>query len=167
MNESAFLPDSSAARLGIADVDCGLLDAVLALSFEPRELENLATRAGLETGACLCSRSRELTSTIHRACHQGGAFPRHLQRLLDVLHGRELTRLEEAGFDACAGALVRGDLWEVPDLAGRLWAVATSGDPQAPLLRRFLGRALQLDALRALRTLTQGPAALDAQDAAC
>lgn len=146
---------SSSERLPIGQVDCDLLDAVLALGFEPRELENLASRAGLARGTCLCSPSRDLVSTIHRACHVEGPFPAHLQRLLDCLHRRELERLDGEGFDAYASELVGSDLWSIPALPGRLWAVGTSAHPQAPVLRRYLVRSLQLDGLRALRSAAE------------
>lgn len=137
-------------RTPIERVECGLLDAVLALSFEPRELENLLSGAGEPAPDCGCPGARGVISLAHRATHQGGALARRLEGLLDLLHARSLARLEELGPTHFAAETVARDLWAHPDLAGRVWALARCADPAAADLVRYLGRAVGLDALRAL-----------------
>lgn len=138
------MADPLPARLEIAKVDCALLDAVLAFTFDPRELANLV---GNE--ACACPRG--VVSQAHKACHEDAASARRLERVLDRLHSREVQRLEEVGLDAWADEAL-DDADRTPELlAGRIWALATCDDPGAAALRRSVGRALFLDGLLAIR----------------
>ncbi|MCO5170157.1 MAG: hypothetical protein M9894_27805 [Planctomycetes bacterium] len=139
-----------ATRLRIWQVDCTLLDAVLLLSFDPRELSNLARAAGLEPAACACPDARALVRAVHRACHEATPLALHLERLLDLVHRRALDALATYGLEAFGDDLAGRDLWQVPHLAGRLWAALTAPGDTAERLRAYLRNALAVDAMRAL-----------------
>lgn len=144
------MTEREATRLRIWEVDCGLLDAVLLLSFDPRELANLARAAGVEVPACACPDARSVVRTVHRACHEATPVALQLERLLDLVHRRALDAVQAYGLDAFAAELTARDLWTVPHLASRLWAVLTCADPAADRVRAYLRGALAIDALRAL-----------------
>ncbi len=136
----------SEARRRIWEMECGLLDAVLALSFEPAELANLCQGEPSSPG-CTCA-ARAVIRFAHARCHEPTPLARLLERNLDVLHRRELERLAAAGLEEYGEALVTADLWAVPELAGRLWAVLRCEHPLGDELRRYLVGALSLDGLR-------------------
>lgn len=144
------MAERETTRLRIWEVDCALLDAVLLLSFDPRELSNLARAAGVDVPACACPDARAVVRGVHRACHDATPLALHLERLLDLVHGRAIDALDAYGLDAFAGELTGRDLWRVPHLSSRLWAVLTCADPAADRVRGYLRNALAVDALRAL-----------------
>jgi hypothetical protein len=144
--------------LRIWQADCGLLDAVLLLTFDARELEDLARARGIEI-TCGCPDARGLVQVIHRACHAPTPLALQLERLLDVVHRGALEARDAFGIDAFGAELVGRDLWQVDHLPGRLWAVVTCDDPAAERLRTYLRHALALDGLRALATRVHGDAA--------
>lgn len=145
-------------NLRIWQADCALLDAVLLLSFDARELEDLARARGVEV-ACGCLDARAWVQAIHRACHAPTPLAHQLERLLDGVHRRALEARDAFGIDAFGVDLVGRDLWQVDHLPGRLWAVATCDDPAAERLRSYLRHALAVDGLRALATRVHGDAA--------
>lgn len=142
-------------RKRIWEVDCALLDAVLLLSFDARELQNIARARGVDVPACACPDARSLVRTVHLSCHAATPLALHLERLLDLVHGRALDALATYGIDAFGDELVGRDLWLVSHLPGRLWAALTSDDGGAERLRAYLRRALATDALRALAARVQ------------
>lgn len=142
--------EREATRLRIWEVDCALLDAVLLMSFDARELANLARAAGVEVPACACPDARAVVRTVHRVCHGATPLALHLERLLDLVHGRAVDALRAYGLDAFAADLTGRDLWEVSHVSGRLWAVLTCADPAADRVRAYLRNAVAIDALRAL-----------------
>jgi len=119
-------------RLRIWQVDCGLMDPILSLSFERRELENLFTSAGQPLPRCACAPlAQSMVLATHAACHERhGLLANLVESQLDVIHSAAIDQLDEEG----PGPLLH-PLWEgrgvVGDLAGRLWALATWGDPLA------------------------------------
>ncbi len=140
---------SAVARVPFDRVECPLLDAVLAMSFDAGELDNLL--GDERAGGCACPGPRAAIDAAHRAAHvPDGAAARRLERVLDTLHARELEALDALGLDTATEVLVGRDLARVPRLAGWVWAVARRADPDADGLRSYLVRALFLDGFRAL-----------------
>lgn len=138
-----------AARTPIEDVDCGLLDLVLAVTFDRGELENLLSGAGLEHQGCRCHPGRSPIAHTHHAAHAGGPFARRLEGLLDVVQGSALARLERGDdLDEVLGDL--SDLGGRADLAALAWAVCRSTRDDVEVLRPRFARALAIDAARAL-----------------
>lgn len=153
------MTEREATRLRIWQVECTLLDAVLLLTFDGRELSNLARAAGVELPACRCPDERALVAAVHRACHAETPLALQLERLLDLMHRGALDALQAYGLEAFGGDLVGRDLWAVPHLAARLWAVLTSPDPAADGLRAYLRGALAFDGVRSLAGRIQTPPA--------
>lgn len=148
--------EREATRLRIWQVECTLLDAVLLLTFDARELSNLARSAGVEVSTCRCPDERALVATVHRACHAETPLALQLERLLDLLHRGALEAVRTYGLETFGRDLIGRDLWAVPHLAARLWAVLTSSDPAADGLRAYLRGALAFDGVRALAGRAQG-----------
>lgn len=147
-------------RIRIWDVDCALLDAILALSFDPQELLNSCQSAEAEVSTCRClTPDHRAVVSVHRACHQPSRLAELTERRLDVVHRQALDRLE-LGIESLARELLGADLTRVPHLAGKLWAVATSSEPRAEALRRHLGAALNMAGLRLLAGAREQTAAV-------
>lgn len=144
-----------ATRLRIWEVECPLLDAVLLLTFDAQELENLSRSAGIELPSCRCPDERVLVATVHRACHAATPLALQLERLLDLVHAGAREALDTFGLDTFAQELIGRDLWAVPHLSGRLWAVLTCPDPAATSLRAYLRSALAFDGVRSLARRSQ------------
>lgn len=119
-------------RKRIWEVDCGLMDPILTLTFEARELQNLFSSAGQPLPRCACAPvAQSMVLATHAACHERhGLLANLVESQLDVVHSAAIEQLEQDG----PGALLH-PLWEgagvVRDLPGRLWALATWGDPLA------------------------------------
>ncbi len=139
-----------AERLRIWEVDCTLLDAVLALSFDTEELLNCCFSAGVPIAACpQLRRTHRVRVAVHRACHEDNALARLIERRLDYVHGlvgRPPGARGEDGVAALLGAdpereegggasLLGADLTATPDLAARLWALARDGSSAASRVR--------------------------------
>ena len=119
------------ARLRIWEVDCTLLDAVLALSFDTEELLNCCFSAGVPIAACpQLRRAHRVRVAVHRACHENNALSRLIERQLDYMHG-----LEGRDGAAEAAGLQGAALADEPELAARLWALARDGSAAASTLR--------------------------------
>lgn len=126
------------ARLRIWEVDCTLLDAVLALSFDTEELLNCCFSAGVPIAACpQLRRAHRVRVAVHRACHENNALSRLIERQLDYMHGLERR-------DGVEGArtLPGRELAAEPDLAARLWALARDASSAASTLRARVGASL-------------------------
>lgn len=149
------MAEREATRLRIWQVECTLLDAVLLLTFDARELANLARSAGIEVTTCRCPDERALLATVHRACHAETPLALQLERLLDLVHRGALDALRTYGLETFGRDLVGHDLWAVPHLAARLWAVLTCSDPAADGLRAYLRGALAFDGVRSLASRVQ------------
>ena len=138
-------------RLRIWEVDCTLLDAVLALSFDTEELLNCCFSAGVPIAACpQLRRGHRVRVAVHRACHGDNALARLIERRLDYVHGLvgrdgpasgaparapgEAPAAGPARGGAHAG-LLGSDLTSMPELAARLWALARDGSAAASTLR--------------------------------
>lgn len=141
-------------RVPIEQVDCDLLDVALALSFEWRELVNLVGAAP----GCACPTARSAVTLAHKAVHGNAAVARRLEAQLDLMHGAALDRLAARGPHCIAAALVGRDLREARDLAGDVWALGSSADPDAAGLRRWVSRALFVDGLLALQAQAEARA---------
>ena len=142
-------------RARIWEADCGLFDAVLSFSFETEELLNCCRSAGVEVRACRChDLGAAVLGTVHRICHDDTPLARLMERRLNVVHGRALEQVAAEGFEALGAALTRGPLFEVDDLAGKLWALAVSAHPDAEGLRTNVRGRLALTGLQ-LIALTQ------------
>lgn len=152
------MAEREVARLRIWQVECQLLDAVLMLTFDGRELSNLARSAGVEVSACRCPDERALLATIHCACHAETALALQLERLLDLVHRGALEALQTFGLETFGGELVGRDLWAISHLSARLWAVLTCADPKADGLRAYLRGALAFDGVRSLVSRVQSRA---------
>ena len=126
------------ARLRIWEVDCTLLDAVLALSFDTEELLNCCFGAGVPIAACpSLARSHRVRVAVHRACHENNALSRLIERRLDYVHRRA------AWADTHDGAALQGaDLTATPDLGARLWALACDPSAEASTVRARVAAAL-------------------------
>lgn len=136
--------EETKGRRAIEEVECSGLDVVLALTFEPRELMNLLGQADRKS----CERAA--LSAVHRGVHEDPAFARRLGRMLDLLHQEPIARLEGAdAFDFASRPLPDDD--HARELAGRVWALATSSDPSAAKLARCMERRVVLDGLERLR----------------
>lgn len=138
-------------RLPLWEVDCALLDAVLYLSFDHRELSDCCTSAEVEIPRCPCvTPSHAVVAAAHRACHQPGPLPELIARRLDYVHRDALEELEQEGVEGLAGKMLGQPLGQVPRLAGRLWAVATCGAADARTLQVLLRGALSASGLELL-----------------
>lgn len=149
------MAEPQAERLRIWEVECTLLDAVLLLSFDAQELENLSRSAGIQLPSCRCPDERALVATVHRACHAATPLALQLERLLDLVHAKAHDALDTYGLETFGQDLIGHDLWNVPHLAGRLWAVLTCPAPAAVSLRTYLRSALAFDGVRSLARRTQ------------
>lgn len=138
-------------RRRIWEVSCGLMDPILTMTFEERELENLLSRAGQVLPRCGCAPlSQSLVLAAHAACHErNGALACLIESQLDVIHSAAIELLEEEG----PGPLLH-PIWEgagvVADLAGRLWALGTWLDPLASELIPQVRAVISLAAWREL-----------------
>ena len=146
-------------RLRIWDVECVLLDLVLAHAFDTDELSNLLHAHGVSVSPCRADTDgRKVLRAAHAACHtQNGPLARVLERNLDLLYRVALCELDLYGLESVAQELLGRDLWDVPHLPGRIWAVLTCPDERAEGLRFHLKHALQLDGIRALLTRPTHP----------
>ena len=142
----------SAARIRIWEVECPLLDAVLALSFDAGELANCCRSAGVELERHACVSPEHLAVlSAHRACHGPTPLAHLLERRLDFVHGAALDLFEAEGLAAVANALVGVPLREVDDLPGRLWVLATLAGEEYQALRTHLRGLLAMGGLLAVR----------------
>lgn len=142
----------SLARLRIWEVECPLLDAVLALSFDAGELVNCCQSAGVEVPehACLAPEHLAVLSA-HRACHEPSPLAHLLERRLDFVHAPALDLLEAEGIAALAEGFLGRRAAEVEDLPGRLWALGTLAGDEHRSLRAHLRGVLAMGGLLALR----------------
>ena len=131
--------------LRIWEADCGLLDAVLALSFDAGELSNCCRSAGLDVPRCGVHDRAALVGTIHRACHAETPLALLIEHRLNLIHSQAIAMLERDGLADLRHTLLHSDLRRVDQLAGVLWALTTCADPEADELRT---------AARALITMT-------------
>jgi len=146
----------STKRRPIWEVDCGLMDAILALSFERRELENVFAAAEVSLPEpCRCMpASQAVILGAHALCHEDNAVSRVLGRQLDLIHARSVARLEALGL----AGFVRPVLLQpedLSDLGGRLWAIATSLDEGAQLAIAQVRASLAMGGIRLLAERTQ------------
>ena len=146
-------------RLRIWEVDCLLLDSILALSFEPEELLTRCQSAGVPLRLCDCASARQVLHAVHEASHADTPLARLVEHNLDVLHRASLERLEGGLLEELHDELRGADLWSVADLAGKLWALATSSGEGLDPLRHHVRGAIVVDGLRLLAERVHGPKA--------
>lgn len=139
------------ARRRIFHASCPLLDAVLALAFDARELENLCTGAGVDLPHHPRLRTLRVAETIHLACHRDTPLARRIERILELRFAEDVAACERLG------AREYGQMWFFDEplaplgRAGALWALATTGDPELRDSEARLARLVQLEAMAALR----------------
>lgn len=143
-------------RRPIWEVDCSLMDAILALSFERRELENVFAAAGVglpEPCRCMPA-SQAVILGAHALCHEDNHVSRVLCRQLDLMHARSIAALEARGLeDFLRPILLQPE--DLPDLGGRLWAIATCREEQAPLAIAQVRSSLAMGGIRLMAERTQ------------
>lgn len=118
----------------IWEVDCGLMDWILALSFDSGELANCFQSAGLDSTRCACL--PDSTSAIllaHAASHQQSPLAELLERRLDCVHGAGMRGLPADPALVAEPIVLGADLPR--DLGTRLWALGTSRAAQPVVAR--------------------------------
>tara|TARA_R110002072_G_scaffold22335_3_gene77960 strand:- start:454 stop:867 length:414 start_codon:yes stop_codon:yes gene_type:complete len=132
------------------------MDAILALSFERRELENVLAAAEVSLPEpCRCMpASQVVILAAHALCHEDNAVSQVLGRQLDLLHARSVARLAARGLEAfLRPVLLQPE--DLSDLGGRLWAIATSLDEGTHLAVAQVRSALAMGGIRLLAERTQ------------
>lgn len=144
-------------RRPIWEADRALLHAVLVLSFDPGELENLACSGGREVARRTPWPALDVYLAASDACwDEGDAFGTLIERQLERMHARGVEALE------APGGLVRlradlqraGDLTDLADVTARLWALATCTRHGAYELCDQVGSLVSITSLRLLALAT-------------
>lgn len=148
----ALSPRMDPRRRPIWQADPALRDAVIVLSFDPTALETLARRAGATLHQLTPWRTVDVFLGVGGACAADTPLAGAVAHRLDALHATALSALARpGGLDALRAELGRArDLRDLPDIAGHLWALATSTDPAAERLCSAVGSLVSVSALRRL-----------------
>lgn len=139
-------------RRPIWEADGALRDAVICLSFDALTLEGIARRAGVTLQRLTPWWAVDVFLAVGGACARDSPLAGVVARRLDLLHARVVTEvMRPGGLDRLRSDLARArDLRDLPDVAGRLWALATSTDPAAERLCDAVGSLVSVSALRLL-----------------
>ncbi len=135
----------------IVDIPCNLLDAVLCLSFDHGELENVCASTGTDLPCRSEIRPILLRSKVHAACHADTALSRRITRILDFRFASELEDCRATGVAEYARAWFFDAVLPSRGFAGALWAIGRVVDSGAECVAAHVNQYVTLEAFLGMR----------------
>lgn len=139
-----------AAPVSISDISCAVLDMLLMLSFDWRELSDLGARLGMPRDVCGDTGLEpevEIFLAAHRATHRCARFAASLQRHLNLRYRKTISEVRAAAEPELWARVRRAPLAELAS-PGLLWALASDPRTDVSGLASSLQYRLQASALR-------------------
>lgn len=139
-------------RKRIHQVACAILDPVLQLSFDARELENLCATVDRVRLDPENSDPYSIFDYVHTRCRELNPLSARIERTLHLIHIEQVAERHRLGDEA----FVRKWFLEIRDptleIGGALWAIATSPEPHPDCLGHRLVRRVSQFALARWRS---------------
>lgn len=137
-------------RKRIWEVDCRSMEAVIAASFEWRELANL-----IKEYLPHCSKDENVLEIqtyglIHQCCHSENPIALHIESQLDYRYQRFIETM--ARLDSCEVSrwIMSYDFGKKSGLGGMIWALGSDSREGFDCLRRHFHQRLQIHSIRKL-----------------
>ena len=122
--------------LRIWEVDCVLLDGVLALTFDAEELKNYCNQAGVVMSRRCLTGPLNVFRTAHGECHSQSPLAKRLERLLNYIHRRELDRVASEGLQGAFAKHLGRASWTIPP-GPASWAIRRSRSRGGVMIGRW------------------------------
>lgn len=128
-------------RKTIQEIDCFALDAILAGSFDWRELANRLVSSGRKIPLSFENKNvfpHMIYQMTHSACHVDCAFSQGVTEVLNKLHGEAIEWVASAEIADLCHTAQNVQVENEPKIAGFLWALATDPREGAQKILHFL-----------------------------
>ena len=141
-----MLEDQAQTRKSIHEIDCLAVDAVLAVSFDWRELANRLSASHKKvphTNVGNVPAPLAIYRMAHAVSHADFGFAQSLTRMLNLRYQAQIQEVEKMSVGSLCGFANQVKMDKPQKLAGLIWATASDSRPGAEkILRYFLHRCL-------------------------
>lgn len=137
------------------EIDCLSMDAVLAASFDWRELHNHLRTAGCgieiprQTPAHLAE--MRVQNHAHHLCHGENGFSIWVERFLNRLYADLIIRVRCASAEQLKTVVSHLDFGRAGKMGGLIWAIGSDAREEMTAVRRLFHQRMQVRLLRGSR----------------
>lgn len=148
-------------RKRIWEVDCLSMDAVLAVSFEWRDLANILQGHGVDVSmkGPEDAAAMQVHNLVHRYCHSDNDISLTVESVLNLLHQHTMEQISHLDTQEVMDLALHFNLSNTKRLGGIFWAIGTEGRKEFECIRRRFHQRFQILALRDLATAGREDAA--------
>lgn len=137
-------------RKRIWEMDCRSLEAVIAASFEWRELADLMKRNFPHCSGNENVLEVRVYSLIHQCCHSENPISLHIEELLDYRYQRVIETMTRLDLCEIGRWILSYDFEKKSVLGGIIWALGVDSRKGFDCLRRHFHQRLQVHSIRKL-----------------
>ncbi len=137
-------------RKRIWEMDCRSLEAVIAASFEWRELADLMKRKFPHCSGNENVLEVQVYSLIHQCCHSENLISLHIEELLDYRYQRVIETMTRLDLCEVGRWILSYDFEKKSVLGGIIWALGADSRKGFDCLRRHFHQRLQVHSIRKL-----------------
>ncbi len=143
-------------RKRIWEVDCFSMDAVLAASFEWKDLANLLQGFGVEVPhkGVEDQMGMHIHNVMHRYCHSENEVSIAVERILNLLHQHTIEQISHLDTQEVMGFATSFHLSNPRKMGSVFWAIGTDTRKEFECIRRRFHQRFQILALRDLTALS-------------